>query len=92
MDRTTLSATTVPVNTLPRTWGLNGWERLPFSYKGAPAYVNLTSGDWCYEADFERLVEIPAEVVEAICEVRLLDWAIAEATPEARLALVGGPH
>lgn len=92
MDRTTLTATSVPVNTRPRVFGLNGWERLPFSYRGFPAYVNLTSGDWCYEADFERLVEIPAEVVEAICEVRLLDWAIAEASPEARLALVGGPH
>lgn len=88
MDHATLSAQSMPVKT--PVLGQNGWERLPITWRNQPIYVHLGDGSWAYECPAEgRLVEMPEAVVEAIIDVRLLDWAYNELSPAGREALRG---
>lgn len=65
----------IPISHYPEQTAtpVHAWRQTGFSYHGLPVYQSLSDGHLAYEADFQRLVELPDDVEDAFLSVMLAD-------------------
>lgn len=52
---------------------VHAWRQTGFSYHGLTVYQSLSDGHLAYEADYQRLVQLPDDVEDAFLSVMLAD-------------------